>query len=292
MLPQFELLMPQTLPEALEMLAAHAPDALPLAGGTNLIPDLRGGKRAPGVLVNVAGLDGLQLVGRQDDYIVIGSGVTVAELLESELIAEHAPGLRDAAGVFANPLIRNRATVGGNLGNASPAADTAPPLLALDAEVRLTAASAEEARWVPLQDFFLGVCDTLCRPAELITAVRWPVPPPRTFSRFRKLSLRRATAVSVVSVAVQATFTDAGRCADVAIALGAVAPTPIRVPDAEEALRGEVLTPDVIQEATGFACTAASCIGDVRGSAAYRERVTDVLIRRLLAEAQKWSEVQ
>lgn len=290
MLPQFELLMPHTLPEALEMLATHAPDALPIAGGTNLIPDLRGGKRGPDVLVDVAGLDGLQVVGQQDQYVVIGGGVTVADLLESELIAEHAPIIREAAAVFANPLIRNRATVGGNLGNASPAADTAPPLLALNAEVRL--ASAGESRWVPLQDFFLGVCDTVCRPAELITAVRWPVPPPRTFGRFHKLSLRRSTAVSVVSVAVQATFTDAGRCADVAIALGAVAPTPIRVPEAEEVLRGEALTPDVIQEATGFACTAASCIGDVRSSAAYRERVTDVLIRRLLAEAQKWSEVQ
>jgi carbon-monoxide dehydrogenase medium subunit len=97
--------------------------------------------------------------------------------------------------------------------------------------------------------------------------------------------LRKSTAVSVVSAAVQVTFDDAGHCKDVRIALGAVAPTPIRAHDAEEALRGEVLTPDVIDEATHFACGAASCIGDVRSSAAYRERVTDVLIRRLLQEA-------
>lgn len=287
MLPPFELLMPQTLPEALEMLAGHAPDALPVAGGTNLIPDLRGGKRRPGVLVTVAGLDELRYIGEQDRYVVMGGGVTVADLLENELIAEHAPVLAEAARVFANPLIRNRATVGGNLGNASPAADTAPPLLVMDAEVKLS--SASESRWVVLDDFFVDVCDSVCRPGELITAIRWPVPRPRTFGRFRKLSLRKSTAVAVVSVAARVTFDEAGRCEDAAVALGAVAPTPIRVGEAEEVLRGEVLTAGVIEEATRFGCTAARCIGDVRGSAAYRERVTDVLLRRLLTEAQEWS---
>ncbi len=290
MLPRFELLMSQTVPEALEMLAGSAPDGLPVAGGTNLIPDLRGRKRRPQVLVNIAGLEGLQYIGEQDRYMVIGSGVTLAELLESELIAERAPILAEAASVFANPLIRNRATVGGNLGNASPAADTAPPLLVLDAEVKL--ASMGESRWVPLRDFFVDVCDTICRHVELITAIRWPVPPPRSFSRFRKLSLRKSTAVSVVSVAAQVTLNESGRCADAALALGAVGPTPFRVDEAEEVLRGEALTTEVIDEATRFACTAASCIGDVRSSAAYRERVTDVLMRRLLTEAQEWSEEQ
>ena len=288
MLPQFELLMPRTLPEALEMLAARAADALPVAGGTNLIPDLRGGKRRPRVLVTVAGLDELRYigVGEHGRYAVMGAGVTVADLLESGYIAEHAGVLAQAASVFANPLIRNRATVGGNLGNASPAADTAPPLLVMDAEVNL--ASADESRWVDLDDFFVDVCDSVCRPGELITAIRWPIPRPRTFGRFRKLSLRKSTAVAVVSVAGRVTFDEAGRCEDAAIALGAVAPTPIRVGEAEDVLRGEVLASDVIEEATRFACAAARCIGDVRGSAAYRERVTNVLLRRLLTEAQDW----
>ncbi len=290
MLPSFELLMPETLPEALEMLAGYAPDAMPLAGGTNLVPDLRGGKRRPGVLVNVHGLDALQYIGQQDRYVVMGAGVSLADVLESELIGAHGRVLQEAARVFANPLIRNRATVGGNLGNASPAADTVPPLLVLDAELKL--ASAGESRWVGLEEFFVDVCDTICRHVELITAVRWLVPPPRTFSRFRKLTLRKSTAISVVSVAVRVTLGESGRCVDAAVALGAVAPTPIRVHEAEEVLRGEALTPEVIDRATRFACTAASCIGDVRSSAAYRERVTDVLTRRLLAEAQEWSEEQ
>lgn len=291
MLPRFELLMPQTLPEALEMLAGAAPDALAVAGGTNLIPDMRGAKRAPRVLVNVAALGELQGIKEENGCAVVGGGVTIAQLLESEVIAEHAPILREAASVFANPLVRNRATVGGNLGNASPAADTAPPLLVLDAEVKLE--SKGESRWVPLDDFFVDVCDTVCRHVELITAVRWRVPPRETFAGFRKLALRKSTAVTVVSVAVRITVSetlgDRGRCADAAIAVGAVAPTPIRVYAAEEILRGERLTPEVIEKATRFACSAASCIGDVRSSADYRERATDVLIRRLLQEAGEWS---
>jgi carbon-monoxide dehydrogenase medium subunit len=284
MLPAFELFMPQTLPEALAALAAGAPDVLPLAGGTNLIPDMRGGKRRPGAVVNVAGLHELQGIRQENWHVVIGSGVTVAELLRSDLVAQRAPALGQAAGVFANPLVRNRATIGGNLGNASPAADTAPPLLVLDAEVEL--ASSDGSRWVPVGDFFVQVCNTVCEPAELITAIRWEAPARRTFGGFRKLALRKSMAVSVVSVAVQVMFDDAGRCRDARIALGAVAPTPIRAYDAEEVLQGEALTPPVIDEATRFACSAASCIGDVRSSAGYRERVAGVLLRRLLEEAE------
>jgi CO/xanthine dehydrogenase FAD-binding subunit len=264
------------------MLAKSAPDVLPLAGGTNLIPDARGGKCEPGTLVNVADLDELQGIRRENGHIVIGSGVTIAELLQSDLIAEHAPVLRQAAEVFANPLVRNRATVGGNLGHASPAADTAPPLLVLDAEVELTTSLG--SRWVAVRDLFVHVCDTVCEPTELITAVRWPVPAPGALGRFRKLSLRKSTAVSVVSVAVQVAFDDTGRCDNARIALGAVAPTPVRAYGAEEILRREALTPEVIDEATRIACGAASCIGDVRGSAGYRERVIGVLLRRLLEE--------
>ncbi len=282
MLPQFELLMPETLPEALEMLASGAPDARPLAGGTNLIPDMRAGTHRPGTVVNVESLNGLQGIRRENGHVVVGSGVTIAELLSDEVIAEHGRVLSEAARVFANPLVRNRATVGGNLGNASPAADTAPPLLALGAEVEL--ATSDGSRWVPLRDFFVHVCDTVCGPTELITALRWPVPSSRSLGSFRKLSLRKSMAISVVSAAGQITLDEEGRCEDVRIALGAVAPTPVRAYEAEEVLRGQRMDPDLIDEVTPVACGAASCIDDVRSSAAYRERVTGVLVRRLLRD--------
>ncbi len=170
MLPEFDLLRPKTMPEALDMLADAG--TMPIAGGTNVVVDLRAGKHQPRALVDVSRLPGLRGVRREDGHLVIGGGTTISDLLHDPLIAQHAPALREAALVFANPLIRNRATVAGNLVDASPAADTAPPLLALDAEVELS--SKAGVRRVPLADFLVGVRKTLRRPDELLTAVRCP----------------------------------------------------------------------------------------------------------------------
>jgi len=280
MLPEFSLLMPQTLSEALEMLAEGAPDVMPLAGGTNLIVDMRGGRRRPSVLMNIAGLDELRGIHQQDGHLVVGGGVTIAELLDDPLIAQQAAVLREAAAVFATPLVRNRATVGGNLADASPAADTAPPLLVLGAEVELV--SKGGSRWVPLHDFIVGVRDTVRRPDELLAAVRWPVPPPRSAGAFRKLGLRKADAISVLSAAVMLARDNDGRCQQARIALGAVAPRPLRVREAEQVLRGQMPTAGVIAEAARLSAAAARPIDDIRGSADYRRRVVEVLVRRLL----------
>jgi carbon-monoxide dehydrogenase medium subunit len=282
MLPQFELLTPKTLPEALEMLEDRAPDVQPLAGGTSLIPDLRAGVKRPGTVVNVEGLSELRGVRRENGHVVIGSGVTIAELRTNDVIAEHGAVLNEAARVFANPMVRNRATVGGNLGHGSPAGDTAPPLLVLDTEVAL--ASTSGSRWVPLRDFFIHVCDTACEPTELITALRWPVPSSRSLGGFQKLMLRQSMAISVVSAAAQITVDEDGRCEEARIALGAVAPTPVRADEAEELLKGECLSAELIEDVRPVTCGAASCVDDVRSSAAYRERMTSVLIRRLLTD--------
>lgn len=282
MLPEFALLMPQTLEEALEMLAEGAPDVAPLAGGTNLVVDMRSGRYCPGVVVNIGGLEELRGVRRENGYLVVGGGVTIAELLDDPLIAQHAPVLRESAAVLANPLVRNRATVGGNLADASPAADSAPPLLVLGAEVELV--SRQGTRRVPLADFFVHVRKTVRQPQELLAAIRWPVPTDRSASAFRKLALRKADAISVLNAAVNVERDGAGRCRQARIALGAVAPTPIRAHEAEEALRGQQLTPATIAEAARLAAEATQPIDDIRGSAAYRKRVVEVLVRRLLDE--------
>ena len=232
MLPEFDLLRPKTIPEALAMLAEHGA-AMPVAGGTNVLVDLRAGKHQPRALVDVARLPGLRGIQRDNGHLVIGGGTTISDLLYDPLIAEHAPALREAAAVFANPLIRNRATVGGNLADASPAADTAPPLLALDAEVEL--ASQGGIRRVPLADFLVGVRKTLRRPDELLIAVRFPVPSSGTVSHFQKVGLRRADAISVLSAAVAVTCDADGRCTAARIALGALAPRPLRATAAEVA---------------------------------------------------------
>lgn len=284
MLPGFELLMPNTLPDALRMLADRAPDVRPLAGGTNLIPDMRAGTHRPDAVVNVERLQELRKIRQEDGYVVLGSGVTIAQLLSNGLIADHGPILAQAGRVFANPLVRNRATVGGNLGHASPAADTAPPLLALDAQVELS--TADGSRWVPLEDFFVHVCDTVCEPLELITAIRWPIPSRGSSGSFRKLMLRKSMAIAVVSAAAQATLDDEGRVEEVRIALGAVAPTPVRAYEAEDLLRGERLSSELIQEVRHVACEATSCIDDARSSAEYRERVATVLVQRVLEDVR------
>jgi len=285
MLPEFDLLTPQTLPEALDILAAGAPKVVPLAGGTNLIVDMRGGRHRPGALMDIAGLE-LRSVQREDGHLVMGSGVTIAQALEDPLIAQYAPVLRESAAVFANPLVRNRATVGGNLVDGSPAANTAPPLLVLDAEVELM--SQESTRRVPLDDFLVGVRQTLRQPEELLTAIRWPVPQPRSAAAFYKIGLRKSDAIAVVSVAVMIAYDERGHCERARIALGSVAPRVIRIYAAEEMLYGQPLTDKAIAEAARLSAKATSPIDDIRSSAAYRRRVTEVLVRRLLTKvAQK-----
>jgi len=301
-LPEFELLMPETLPEALDMLAEGAPDVVPLAGGTNLLVDMRSGRRRLSMLMDVSRLSELRGVRQKDGHLIVGGGVTIAALLDDPLVAQNAPVLREAASVFANPLVRNRATVGGNLVDASPAADMAPPLLVLNAEVELV--SREGARRVPLEEFLVGVRQTLRRPQELLMAVRVPLPPPHSGGGFRKLGLRKADAISVLSAAVMVEGDGGGLpsptsppklggieggrgevyCRQARIALGAVAPRPIRAYAAEGVLRGQILTPEVIAEAARLSAEATHPIDDIRGSAAYRQRVTEVLVRRLLTE--------
>ncbi|MEE8566240.1 MAG: xanthine dehydrogenase family protein subunit M [Candidatus Bipolaricaulota bacterium] len=257
----------------------------PLAGGTNLLVDLRGRLSRPQTLMNIAGLDELRGVHVEDGYVVVGSAVTIADLKHNVLIAKHGQALRQAATVFANPLIRNRATIGGNLAYGSPAADAAPPLLVLGAKVELL--SKDTKRTVPLKEFITGVRKTVRHPKELITAIRWPIPPEGSVGVFRKLGLRKADAISVLSIAVMLHRKDTGDCDQVRIALGAVAPTPIRVAAAEDFLDGGPLTPEVIAQAAQLASEATQAIGDIRGSAAYRKRVITALVRRLLTNLAK-----
>ena len=284
MLPEFDLLRPHTLPEALAMLAEHAPDVMPLAGGTNVIIELRDGHSSPKLLMDVSRLHELRGIRRDDGRVVpnvvIGGGATIAELLTHPLIVEHGLPLQQATAVLANPLVRNRATVAGNLVNASPAADTAPPLMALGAEVELT--SQAGSRRVPLDEFMVGVNKTGIRSDELVTAIHWPVPPARSAAGFYKIGLRKADACSVINAAVMVVWDESGRCQQARIAIGAAAPRPVRAREAEAALQGQPLTDDVIAEAAHLAARVTQPIDDIRGTSAYRRRMAEVIVRRLL----------
>jgi CO/xanthine dehydrogenase FAD-binding subunit len=288
MLPEFDLLTPFDLNEALAIMATDE-NIVPIAGGTNLVVDLRSNKRTPARLVNIGPLDELRHLYSKNGVIVIGGGCTLSQVLRSPEIQESALVLCEAARHFANPLIRNRATLGGNLVDASPAADTAPPLLVLDAEVLLT--SSIGCRVIPINKFFTGVRKTCLGPGELLTEVRWHRPDSQAKFAFYKLGLRQADAISVVSVAVNITISEKGDCHFARIALGSVAPIPKRAYRAEEYLVGRVLDLSTAEEAGRIAADEVSPISDLRASAEYRKKIVKVLVHRLLLKvAGKGSE--
>jgi len=280
-LPRFEYRQATSLAQA-TMLLAENPAARPLAGGTDLLVDLRERRQSPRILVDIGALPELGGIVAADGGLTIGAGVTVGELLASPLVAERAPALAQAARDFADYLTRNRATLGGNLANASPGADLVIPLLALDARVTLTGAGGD--RTLPLDEFLRGPRQTALQVGELVRALVLPVAGGR--QSFYKLGLKRGGAIAVVSVATRVELgADDGRCRAAAIALGAVAPRPFRATQAEAALLGQSLSPERIAAAADLAAAAARPISDVRGGQDYRRAMVRALVARALSPA-------
>jgi len=272
---------PETLQEAIELLASG--DALVFAGGTDVMPQIRTGSRQlRPILINISRITDLRGISRDGTRLRIGALTTVTDILESALLKETAPVLVAAADRFASGQVRNAATVGGNLGNASPAADLAIPLLLLDAEVELF---SRKRRVVPLTDFFLGPGRSVLEPGEILTHVQFEVPRNDFTARFVKFGggTRPAMDISVVSVGVAGVV--AGRALSrVRVALGAAAPTPLRATKTEAFLEGKGLDRETIAAAAAMAETEASPISDVRGSAWYRRELIRTLTRRVLAD--------
>lgn len=265
-----------------EALAAAGDGAAFVAGGTNLVPDVLFGRKKIARAVDISRLDELRFIEETDGKIRIGALATVTDLLDSGLIRDAAPPLYESALEFAGPLVRNRASVAGNLMDASPAADLAPPLLSQDAVVEL--ASAEGERVLPLSEFFLDYRKTAARPEELMTAV--VIDPLGTADRcaYYKLQLRRAMAIAVVGVAVVLRMEESV-CEQAAIGMGAVAAVPYRASAAEAHLRGKEIGEAEIEAAAAAAADGARPIDDVRASGAYRRKMCGVLVRRLLKKA-------
>jgi carbon-monoxide dehydrogenase medium subunit len=278
-----------TLDEALQLLAERREQARIVAGATDLIIEIeRGVRRGIAALIDLTRVPGLaEITLDGQGWIHLGPLVTHNHCVGSKLIVERALPLAQACWEVGAPQIRNRATVAGNLITASPANDTITPLMALDAVVTL--ASARERRRVPLREFYTGVRQTVMQPDEALTDIAFPALTPGERGMFIKLALRRAQAISVVDVAVIVTF-DTARGATVAehpvararIALGSVAPTIVRAPEAEAYLVGKTLTPDVIGRAGELARQAARPIDDVRGPAEYRSEMVKVTTMRAL----------
>lgn len=279
----FAFLAPQSLAEALAALDTHGSAAAPLAGGTNLLLYLRDGKRQPRLVIDLTRLPHLAGLEQVNGQTRIGALTTLTAVLNSPWLAGAARILQDAAADFGSPLTRNRATLGGNVADASPAADMAVPLLVLDASVELQSTPRGQ-RIVPLADFFLAPRRTQRQADELLTGLTFPTPSPNTTGGFSKLALRDAMAVALVSVGVVLEW-QGEVCRQARIALGAVAPTPIRASQGEAILAGQRLDTACIAACARACAQAASPIDDVRASASYRRRMIEVLVRRLLTQA-------
>ena len=280
---RFELLLPGMVDECLRALAERGPEAKLVAGGTDLVPQLENGLLRPAWVVDLSGVPELRRLERADDGgLRIGATVTARTLEQDPGVRARYAALADSAALIGSIQVRNLATVGGNLCNAAPSADMAPPLLALDAEA-IVAGPAGQRR-VPLASFFLGVRQTALAPGELLLALRVPAPGPQGGGAYLRHTPRRELDIAVVGVAAQLTLTD-GVCTRARIALAAVAPTPVRAPAAEQALAGHRVTAEQIARAAELAVAAARPISDQRGSADFRRHLVRVLTRRALTIA-------
>lgn len=279
----FKLWQPSGIEEAMSWLAEMEHRALPLAGGTDLLVKLRSGFSCPN-LVDLQGLEELQPYRTGGEETVIGSLCLVSTVEWDAALRSSVPCLPHAAGQLGSRQVRNLATVGGNLCNASPSAELAPPLLALDAVAETTGPGG--CRSLPLAQFFTGPGKTALGRGELLKSVRFRRPQGRWAARYYKLSPRKAMDIAVVNVCVRLTLDDKDPelIRDAAISAGAAAPTPLRFPAEEEALRGRRFTPELAERAARACGEAVRPIDDLRASAAYRKEMVRVLVRRGLAE--------
>lgn len=266
------------------------PAAALLAGGTDLMVKMKDGKVCPGVLVDLSGVTETNVIRDEGSSIYIGATVTHSQILDSALVGEKAPLLREAVATIGSPQIRNRGTIGGNIVTASPAGDTIPALYALEAEVVIYGPAGK--RECAMEEFFIGPGRTVLEPAEMVLGVRIPAMHPDEAGAFVKLGQRNALAISVASCAARARLAEDGVLSDVKVAFGAVAPTVVRARAAEEALCGLVVrelmaqmrggarphVSDEIMDICRVAAGEVSPITDVRGSADYRRDMAAALL--------------
>ena len=282
MYTEFELSVPRSLHEVLADIACNDISVLPIAGGTNLIIDIRARRSHPKKLVSLANVVELRQISQNNGHIEIGGGTTISDILYSNLMPVYAPSLHESAKVFAGQMVRNTGTVAGNICSGSPAADMVPPLLTLDALVTLTSIDGE--REIPLSDFYTGFKQNVRRPNEIITKIRWDKIRPNSANYFYKLGLRKGDAVAIVGVAVLLDFDD-DVCNKARIAFNSVAPVVMRAIKTEILLEGQSLSEKLIDDAADYAVTECSPIDDIRASAQYRKHCVRVLTRRLLNQA-------
>jgi CO/xanthine dehydrogenase FAD-binding subunit len=278
----FDLHEPTTIQEAIDLLQLYDSFALPIAGGTDLLLDIQRGARAPDHLISLTSIPDLDFIS-SDDHLHIGAASSLTSIVNSKTIQQSCAMLTQAAGMIGALQTRNLATIGGNICNAVPSADTAPPLLAARAEAIISSPNGN--RCVPLEEFFIGPRKTVLGKDELLQEIRIPIAPVRTGTAYNRFTERKAMDLAIAGVAVCVTVDEDGRIIQAGIALGAVAPTPIRVYAAEEILINEMINPHLIEEAANKVVQASKPISDLRASADYRKHLLKILLKHSLRKA-------
>jgi len=284
LLPRFQYHEPSTLAEACRMMAELGGGVRPIAGGTDLVVNMRRGAVAPEHVVSLGRIKELCAMDLSGRTLTIGACCTVASLAESSDLASQFHALNEGALSLGSPLVRNLATAGGNLVTARPAADLPPPLMAYGGTVILQ--SSQGQRFVPLDQFFVGPGRTVMKPHEILASIVIETPSAFSGSSYIKLGTRRALEISIVSVASFLTLErPGGRIQSARIVLGSVAPVPMRAGDAEKTLIGEVPSGPLFVKAGETAAGESKPIDDHRGTAEYRREMVSVLTRKTLHAA-------
>ena len=278
----FEYHAPMSLAEATTLLARLGEDAKILSGGQSLIPLMKLRLAAPRHLVDINGIPGLSGIREADGLLRIGALTRESDLEESELVRQRYPLLHDTSSVIADPVVRNLATVGGNLAHADPANDHPAAMLALGAEIVAVGRAGE--RRIPIESFFTGPFTTALMADEILTEIRVPVPAPRSGGAYLKME-RKVGDFATAAVAVQLTLTSNDLCSRVGIGLTNVGLTPIKVEKSDAALRGRRVDEAAIQEVARLAADAAQPTADLRGPVEYKKDLVRVLTARALRRA-------
>ena len=279
---RFNYLEPATIEEAIALLSQYDGKARVIAGGTDLLVQIRNKAIKPEHVIDIGYIPGLDYVNYDEKQgLRIGALATIRALEKSDKLRRRYPVISQSAGELGSAAIRNVATIGGNLCNAAPSADAAPALIGLSAQARITGPGGE--RVVSLEDFFTGPGETVLRTGELLVEIQVPVPSPDMRGVYLKHG-RSAVDLATVGVAVIMVLESGGVCRDIKIVLGAVAPTPMRAKKAEEVLRGKKVESALIEKAAQAASAEAQPITDVRASAGYRREMIKVFTRRAIEQ--------
>ncbi|WIG58711.1 MAG: Aerobic carbon monoxide dehydrogenase (quinone), medium chain [Ktedonobacterales bacterium] len=282
MIPEdFTYFAPGSLPEVWDLLRQHPDDAKILAGGQSLIPLMKFRLATPAYLIDLRKVPGLDTLAERDGALVIGAMVREAATEHSQLIQRRYPGIHEASAVVADPLVRNFATIGGNIAHADPANDHPAMLLALRASV--VAHGPNGQRTIPLDDFLVDTMETSLAPDEVLTEIHVPQPAPRSGSTYLKLE-RKVGDYAIAAVGVQITL-DGDVCTQAGIGLTNVGPKAVRATQAEMFLTGKQPTEDVIREAARLAAAAAQPVSDLHGPEDYKRAMIRTLTARALREA-------